>query len=63
MEMIISENTESDNYARSRSVLRLAASLLIKVLVALLFTHAIKTKRGALINKTTHHHQHQTMVL
>lgn len=63
MEMIASENTQSDNYARSWSVLKLAVSLFIKVLVALFFTHPVSTKKKNLINKTIHCHQCQPAML
>lgn len=62
VEMIASENTQSDNYARSWSVLKLAASLFIKVLVALFFTHPVRTKEN-LINKAIHCHQCQPAML
>lgn len=56
MEMIISENIESDNYVRLRLVLRFVASLFIKVFVVLLFIYVIKIKRGVLINKIIYYY-------
>lgn len=63
MEMITSENTQSDIYARSWSVLKLAVSLSIEVLVALFFTHPVRIQNEDLINNAICHHQCQPVTL